>query len=217
MSYIDNILSYITDSKKRLSSRAAIIVLIIVTIFLFDNIFGFSEYFNNGRQLDQLKSISILLKDSTIKGDVRLDLISMQSKTLKRKNLIDNTIDFFESLSVSNQKKNVSAITSKQTPISQRNNLWFLFSSSGLYIIVGILLIPVMLITDKTTPILKLIATLIMMAIIFTFGAWFNYWLFDLFLHDKVFGSWVWNYLFSFILQIVFVLGGMVVSTKLKT
>ncbi len=213
-SYIDTILNYVTDNKKRLSSRAAIVVLVFAAVFLFDNIFGFSEYYNNARQLDQLKTITLLLKDTSIKGEIRSDLLKMEAKTLKRKSIVDKTVDFFKSLSFSSDKENV-----KSTPYNTngRSNLWFFLSSSCIYIIVGLLLIPVMLITDKTTPILKLIAILIMMIVIFTFGAWFNYWLFDLILPDKIFGSWVWNYIFNFILQIVLLLAGFVVSDKIKT
>ncbi len=213
-SYIDTILNYVTDNKKRLSSRAAIVVLVFAAVFLFDNIFGFSEYYNNARQLDQLKTITLLLKDTSIKGEIRSDLLKMEAKTLKRKSIVDKTVDFFKSLSFSSDKENV-----RSTPYNTngRSNLWFFLSSSCIYIIVGLLLIPVMLITDKTTPILKLIAILIMMIVIFTFGAWFNYWLFDLILPDKIFGSWVWNYIFNFILQIVLLLAGFVVSDKIKT
>lgn len=217
MTFIDNILNYVTDSKKRLSSRASIIVLFIAGVFLFDNIFGFSEYYNNARQLEQLKSISLLLKDTSIKSDVRTDLLKMQAQTLKRRSIIDKTVDFFKSLSFSSKKETITTGNAIVVATNDRSNLWFLLSSSCLYIIIGILLIPVMLITDKTTPILKLIAILIMMVVIFTFGAWFNYWLFDLILPDKIFGSWTWNYIFNFLLQIGLLLGGMVVSSKIKT
>lgn len=198
MNYIENILGFITDNSKRLSTRAIIIILSFLAILFIDNVLGFSYYYNKQRQLGQLQSISILLKDTTLSPEIRTDLINLQNETLERKSIVDRTLLFIKHFSWS--KSNSEELKTN----NERSDLWLLISSSGFYILIFILMVPILLIVDKKTPFLKIIATIIMLFIIFGILSVFNYWLFDLLLPDKIFGSWNWNYFFNVVLQIGF-------------
>lgn len=203
MSFYENIFGFITDRSKQLSTRATAVILTIFCLVLVDNIIGFSHYFNNQRQLDQLKSISILLKDTQISEETKKELIELEKQTFKRKNIIDYSISFVKNIIL---KNNTSTKTENKQK-SERNNIWFLISASGFYILVTIFIVPVLLLTDKKTPFFKLLASMIMFVIIMFFTSWFNYWLFDKIIPDKVFGSWTWNYIINFVLQIGLVSG----------
>jgi len=205
VSFYDNILSFVTDRSQRISARATVIVLVLSLILLVDNITGFSFYYNKQRQLDQLKSISQLLKDTTISADTKTKLTALEQQTLDRKTIVDYSLSFLKNISLtsSSQPQNIKKNNAK----SIRNDFWFLVSSSGLYILVTILLVPVILFTDKKTPFFRLLATLIIFVFIMTFTAWFNYWLFDIIIPDQLFGSWTWNYVANFLLQIGLVVG----------
>ncbi|SDX75200.1 hypothetical protein [Flavobacterium degerlachei] len=205
MSFSENILGFITDSNKRLSTRATVIVLFIFSILLIDNITGFSHYYNKERQLEQLKSISVLLKDTTLAKLTRLELISLQKETFNRKNLVDHSLSFIKYMRSTNNESNSNVTNTAKMP--PRNDVWFLLSTSGIYILVTLLLIPILLLTDKTTPFLKLIATLIIFGIVMFFTSWFNYWLFDKIIPDMLFGSWIWNYIINFMIQIALIAG----------
>ena len=205
MAFYDHILNFVTDRTNRISARATVIVIALVCILLVDNIFGFSYYYNKQRQLDQLKSITLLLKDTTLTAETRTNLITLEQHTFDRKTIIDYFSSFLKKISYTISRQSQNIINNNANPI--RNDFWFLFSASGFYIIVTILVVPVLLFTDKKTPFLKLIATLLIFVFVMTFTAWFNYWLFDKLVPDYLFGSWTWNYVANFLLQIGLGLG----------
>lgn len=203
MSLYENIFGFITDRSKHLSTRATAVILTIFSLVLVDNIIGFSHYYNNQRQLDQLKSISILLRDTQISEDTKKELIQLEKQTFKRKNILDYSISFVKDFSWTNKTSTKTESNSQ----SERSDIWFLFSASGLYILVTIFVVPVLLLTDKKTPFFKLLASVIMFVVVMFFTCWFNYWFFDKIIPDRVFGSWTWNYIINFVLQIGLVIG----------
>jgi len=203
MSFYENIFGFITDRSKRLSTRAAAIILTLFCLVLVDNIIGFSHYYNKQRQLDQLESISVLLRDSLLSSETKSELQSLEKQTFLRKNIIDYSLSFLNNLSWTIKSSSTSKIETR----NERNNIWFLVSASGIYILVSILIIPILLIVDKKTPFFKLLAAMIMFGIVMFFTSWFNYWLLEKIIPDKVFGSWTWNYIINFVVQIGLILG----------
>ena len=199
MIFIDNILNFITDTKKRLSTRATIFILSVLTIFIIDNVIGFSHHYNNQKKLDQLKTISELLDRPNLTKNTKKELKLLESETFDRQNILNYSLSFLKNIASTD-------ITNAETS-TIRSNVWFLISSSGLYILVTILVVPVMLLTDRKTPFLKLLASMIMFGLVMFFTSWFNYWLFDKIIPDELFGSWTWNYISNFILQIGLIAG----------
>jgi len=217
LSFFDNFTSFITDRSKRLSARATVIILVLVTVLLADNISGFSYYYNKQRQLDQLKSITELFNDKTLSNETRKKLILLERETLDRLNIIDYSSSFFKKISLISSGKSQTT-TNNNNAVNPRNNFWFFVSSSGIYVLIVILTIPVILLADKKTPFFRLIATMIIFALTIAFTAWFNYWLFGIILPDRLFGSWTWNYIANFLLQIGLGLGFFWVNKyKLRT
>ena len=209
MTVYEHVLLFITDGSKRLSTRATVVILALTCILLLDNIFGVSFYFNKQRQLDQLKSIATLQKDTTLSNDTRTKLLELEHQTLDRKTIIDYSLSFFRNISLTSSSTSQNNINNKPNPkpVPIRNDFWFLISASGLYILVTIFAVPTLLLTDKKTPFLRLIASMIIFIIVMFFTSWFNFWLFGKIIPDKIFGNWTWNYVINFILQIGLVLG----------
>lgn|SRR5690554_3194834 len=205
MDFIDKILNYITDSNRRLSSKAAIGILALMSIIVIDNITGFSYYYNKNRQLEQLETIKILLSDSTLTSETRQKLIVLETHVLERKSIIDYSLTFLKNISLTNSKQ--SEATKNNNGKIIRNNIWFLMSTSGIYILTTILVVPVFLFMDKKTPFLKLLASMIVFVIVMFFTSWFNYWLFDKIIPDRLWGNWTWNYIINFILQVGLMIG----------
>lgn len=203
MSLYENILGFITDRTKQLSTRATAVILTLFCLVLIDNIIGFTHYYNNQRKLEQLKSISTLLNDTLLSKETRQELIELEKHTFKRKNILDYSISFVQDLTWTNKTSNKPEKISQ----SERSDIWFLISASGIYILVTIFVVPVLLLTNKKTPFFKLLASMIMFVIVMFFTCWFNYWLFDKIIPDRVFGSWTWNYIINFVLQIGLVIG----------
>ena len=197
-------MTFITDKSKRLSARAAIFIICVLLILLADNIVGFSYYYNKERQLEQLKSVTDLLKDPAVDAQTRRKLLSLQREFLNRKDVIDHISGIGHNISISSDQT-VSPTENKA--LESRNFYWFLFSTSGIYILVTVILLPILLLFDRNTPFLQLLLMEIIFGIVMFFTAWFNYWLFDKIIPYKLFGSWTWNYIVNFILQIILMIG----------
>lgn len=205
MNFFEHILNFITDRSKRLSTRATVSILTIVCILLVDNIFGFSFYYNKQRQLSQLQSVSLLLKDSTLSNETHSKLVLLEKQALNRKSIIDHSLSFLHNMSWTSSRQDQNLTDGNVKTL--RNNFWFLISSSGLYILATIFIVPVILLTDKKTPFLKLFASMVLFIVVMIFTSWFNYWLFDKVIPNRLFGSWIWNYIVNFAVQIGLILG----------
>lgn len=214
MDFIDKILNFITDRNRRLSSKAAIGILALMSVVVLDNVTGFSYYYNKNRQLEQLETIKILLSDSTLTVETRQKLVVLESHVLDRKSIIDYSLSFFKNISLTSSKQSQDTINNNPKII--RNNIWFLLSTSGIYILTTIFVVPVFLITDRKTPFWKLFASMLIFTIVMFVTSWFFYWLFDNILPDRLFGSWTWNYIVNFILQIGLIIGMYFATTTIN-
>lgn len=203
MSFYENIFGYITDRSKNLSTRATVFILVIFCLIGVDNIVGFSHYYNKQRQLDQLILISTLLRDSLISQDIKNELLELEKRTFKRKTILDYSGSFFKEFS----KNKKTSPKNEKKDFAERNDIWFLISASGFYILIAVLTVPVLLLTNKEMSFFKLLASIIILLFVMVFTSWFNYWLFDKIIPDRIFGSWTWNYIINFVLQIGFVVG----------
>ena len=210
MAFFENILDFVTDKSKRLSSRATIVIISILMILLADNIIGFSYYYNKERQIEQLINVTELLKDPSIDSELRSELLILQKQSFKRENVIDKSLSFINSIS------NTETVNGKDNNINPRNNYLYLASTSGLYILIALFVVPVLLLTTRNIPFLQLIAMLLVFLVIMFFTSWFNYWLFEKIIPSEVFGSWTWNYIINFMLQIVLGIGLYWTSTKFE-
>jgi uncharacterized membrane-anchored protein len=149
--------------------------------------------------------IYTLKKDSTLSETSRESLDNLEIALWNRKNVIENTILFIK------DKTTKKSISSSQEIIvanaSGRNDFWFLVSTSGIYIIMAIIMLPVLLFLDKKSSFFKSLATYIIFALVMGFTAWFNYWLFSIVIPDNLWGNWIWNYITNAIVQIGLIIG----------
>ena len=205
MAFYDKIFEFITNKSNSLSAKATIVILTLFIIVIADNIIGFSYYYNKEKQLEQLKSVTFLLKENSISSENRKKLINLEIETLNRKNIIDYLSLSFDSISFTNSTTSKKTINNKDGIV--RDDFWFLISTSGIYMLITILILPILLLTDRKTPFLKLVATLLIFSLVMVITSWFNYWLFDKIIPNHLFGSWVFNYILNFILQISLMYG----------
>jgi hypothetical protein len=202
MSYIDSIINLVTDKARPLSSRATYTIIIVLLVIVADNLIGFSYYYTNDKKLDQLKSISILLKDTTLPADTRVQLLNMETEIISRQNVKDYFFSFLKNISWTSSKNKQSANANNPNPI--RDNFWQTITSGGFFILTVLIFVPIIFITDKRTPLLQKIFTIFLIAILMVAAAWFYTWLFSLI--PMIGKTWTWNYILNVVLQILLIL-----------
>ena len=202
MGYIDSLINLVTDRARPLSSRATYTILIILLVLIADNLIGFSYYYNNDKKLDQLKSISVLLKDTTLPADTRGQLLNMEKEIGSRQNLKDYCFSFLKNISWTSSKNKQS--TNVNNVKLSRNNFWQVITSGGFFILTILVFVPIIFITDKRTPFLQKIFAMFLIAILMVAAAWFYSWLFSLI--PKIGKTWTWNYILNVVLQVLLIL-----------
>lgn len=202
MSYVESLINLVTDRARPLSSRATYTIVIVLLVLIADNLIGFSYYYNNDKKLDELKSISVLLKDTTLPADTRTYLLNMESEIVSRQNIKDYFVSFLKNISWTSSKNKQSANTNNAKPI--RDNFWQTITSGGLFILTVLIFIPIIFITDKRTPLLQKIFTIFVIAIIMFAAAWFYSWLFSFI--PMIGKTWTWNYILNIVLQVLLIL-----------
>ncbi|OWP32585.1 hypothetical protein CBG53_03795 [Porphyromonas gingivalis] len=205
MDFLNNILSFITDSNKRLSVKTVVVILTLLSVFLVDNVTGFSFYHSNQRKLDQLESIQNLLKDTTLTTDVRHKLSLMQSRVFERENVFEYLLSFFKN-KYFRSSGNEQAIIEGEGD-NARNDFLFLLSTSGFYMLFAFLLIIIIFFTGKDTSFWVSLFSVILLSIIMFLIIFSMYWLLGKIIPDELFGSWTWNYIVNLFVQIVSLIG----------
>ena len=204
MSYIDHITAFLFDEDRRLSSKAAVVVFVILAIVFVDNILGFSYSFSSDKKIEQVQKLNLILKDSTTDSTTKAFALNLRSQIIERKNVVAQTLSFFRGKSnntIKHQTNNPPAIP-KAIESSIKNNFWFNVSASGIYFLLAVIMIPLMLFTDKTTSFSQRLATGIATTISFVLFALFFIWVLGL-IPQITNSTWVWNYIINFLIQII--------------
>jgi len=190
MSIIQPIVDFVTNPQKATSTKVSICILIVLFILLMNNLFVFLYYHEKKNQLNQLQSITTLLNDPNLSSTTKEELKQLEHSTLKRLTIVDHSIVFFDKIK-------------EGTVRGARNEFLFLISSSGFYIITVFLILMGFLSNIPSSALLfKNLPILISTVTIYLIMIWLFYTLFDIIIPDKVFGSWTWNYIINFVLQI---------------
>jgi len=207
MSYIDHFTAFLFDENRRLSSKAAVVVFVFLAILLIDNILGFSYYFNTDKKIEQVQKLNYIIKDATSDSNTKAFALQLRSEIIDRENVILQTFSFFRNIkwkSSRNAQISIPKETDKTNESVIRNNFWFNISAGGLYYLLAIIMIPLMVFTDKTTSFLQRLATgILTSALFFAFG-WFFYWVCN-FIPQLSKSTWAWNYILNILIQVIFV------------
>lgn len=87
----------ITDSEKTFIKKFYIYSLIFFSLYVADNLIGFSYYHNVSSKLEKTKEINLILKDSSLlSNEEHIKLKLLRSDILNRRTLKDNVYSFFQ-------------------------------------------------------------------------------------------------------------------------
>lgn len=199
---IKSFFAFLFDKKHHVSSRAGATILLVVVLFSLDNIMGFTYHYDLERRIDHVKEISTILESTSISKSTREQLEGLQEEALARSNIVNQGLLFWNKLSFTNQQ--TQSINNDFTGVTVRNDFIHLLTSSGLYLLISLILLPIIigvLFTRFTvnTFIRILLTILSLLGIIF-----FHYHITGL-LPDMMLGSWKWNYVANVIIQLIFI------------
>ena len=201
---IKSIWAFITDKDRKLSTKAVWVTIILFLFFVLDFTLGFTVQYSNEKKLDQIIKINTILRDKTLDSNFVGILVEQRKELINKKHPYQLLTTFIKSISFSPSKAdtiNIKATNIKVNDIAVpgRSEFWFIASSGGYYIVIGVLFILFFPFTKNENSIGQRIATAIIMALAMLMFAWFFYWLCGLI--PLLFDRWWINYWLYFIIQ----------------
>ena len=127
----------ITDSEKTFIKKFYIYFLIAFSLYVADNLIGFSYYQSVSNKLEKTKEINLILKDSVILSkDEFTKLKLLRSDIINRMTLKDNVYSFFSNISFISNKNPIIAKPIETKPIIERDfNVHFFTSASSILLL----------------------------------------------------------------------------------
>jgi len=214
--YIDHITEFLFDENRRLSSKAAVVFFVVMAIILIDNVLGFSYYYSTDKKIEQVQKLNSIIKDTTSDSTTKTFALHLRSEILERENAITQSFSFLRNIKWTSSKKEHTIAAKeivKPKELIIKNDFWSHLTAGGFCYLLAILILPVVVFTDKKTSLPQRIATGILGAVLFFSFGWFFYWLSN-FIPQISKTTWLWNYLINLAIQ--FLLIGLLAATGQK-
>lgn len=178
MNFLTAIVRFITNSKIKLSHKAALTVCVLLTIVIVDNVFGISFHFRTKWKLENLRTANDIITNPASDSNTVKYAIQLREKIINRRTIIDY---FFSRKASLNSKKastnNAPATPNKiESPI--RIDFWYYLSSLGLFVI-GAVLIFFSIILDRSikSSFIQKLGSAILTSGIIIFLGYISHWL----------------------------------------
>lgn len=95
MDLFKEIFKFFTDKEYSFISKFIGIIILFTTLFIFDNILGFSFYYSNNQKINQLKTIENLKQDCPNNLELINILDDLEDKIIKRRDLVETFLNLF--------------------------------------------------------------------------------------------------------------------------
>lgn len=155
------------DGSKGLSQRGFIILMIIITVVVADNIFGFTLYYNVDRKLSLVEKLNTVVRDSSLTASDKAQLAEMRTTLITRKSLMDRAWNFVKERTLFSVNQ---ASASDGRKINPELHWWIHFFTAGSVSIVMMCLYPFGVI-DKKSPWASIVGALIVGELLFYLAA----------------------------------------------
>ena len=150
---VKKVICFFESERVSIFRKIAIPMLVILVAFSLDNILGISYYWTNGLEVDYLVKIEEAKAKCGTDLTVLSHLDSKMNEAISRKNVFQWFASLFENSNIGKSEEVVSPdinsgildILGKWFPVLERNQLWHTVTSSLLWIILLMLLLPVLI------------------------------------------------------------------------
>jgi hypothetical protein len=144
-----SILNFLTDKSRKISTKALVVIMSFVLLIIIDNTFSFSYFHNSSQKVNQLTTISQILKDTTLNKSVKDELLILQKDILSHKTLKDNIYQYLTNLDFETDE--IEQVNKSENKIERDEFIHFLTSAWWIIIPLGLItiLFPYIIITQK--------------------------------------------------------------------
>lgn len=138
MNLFEPFISLITDPKRKMSHKTAVVIsFVLITIFL-DNYLGISFHFKITNQIEELKQADAIIKNPLSDSITKSYAQVLRNRIMNHKSIVDY---FSRNASLNSKRANTN--NPAQIPIINepiKNDFWFFISAGGLFYFTGVVL-----------------------------------------------------------------------------
>lgn len=150
---VKKVICFFESERVSVFRKIAIPILVILAVFSLDNILGVSYYWTNGLEVDYLVKIEEAKAKCGSDSTVFSHLDNKINEAISRKNVFQWFASLFENSNIGKSKEVITPdinsgildTVGKWFPVLERNQLWHTLTSSLLWIILLMLLLPFLL------------------------------------------------------------------------
>lgn len=162
MDFFTGLVSFFTDKRHSISAKLFGIILIISTVFLINNLLGFTFYYSTNQKITQIEKIERLKRDTLLGKENFLFLNTMEEKLKKRENVFDKFGELFSRTEFNGAKEKKDSLLVEKTPTNiisgenattnteqsaqltiTRSRLWHTITSTFVFLII-LIVVPFM-------------------------------------------------------------------------
>jgi hypothetical protein len=157
MEGLNKLLEFLIGKEHPLSAKASLVLLTLVSIWLVNNISGFTYYYNTRNKIEQVKALNALAANDSTSAEVKRRSRALQLEILTRTNGPEKAIAYASRV-YTNIQTNLSASAKEDAPrqapqiprvaeiqIAPRNEAIFLLSSTAYWLMMGLWAVPMMI------------------------------------------------------------------------
>ena len=206
MIFFDKLTDFVFDERKKISSKAAIIILALLGILLIDNIVGFSYSYLLDNKIEEVQKLNDIITNKSSDNFTINQAIKLRVEILNRKNVIEKINNYLVNVSNNESFTKTKIEKAQELNIDKNapNQFWFHFTSGGIYYFLAIIMFPLMLFVEKSSTLIQRITMSILLIAMFSGIGLFFFWLCSLIpiiLQD----TWILNYAINIIIQGLFI------------
>ncbi|SFO24079.1 hypothetical protein SAMN05428949_4618 [Chitinophaga sp. YR627] len=218
MSAFDSLAEWFTNSGRTLPKKLAVAVIILFGAFTVNDLLGFAYFYRTDKKVESFEKLTKIIVDTTTDATSRVKAELLREEIMCRQPVYFSFLNIFGKFwrSMSEIKKTTIPRTTTTTKIaanaSIRNEFMFFVSSSGIYAIIGVLLVLAHIFVSRQ-PVIQRIAAIILMSLLIFFVTTAMYFLTNLI--PVLFSDWAYNYMLNAILQAGSIILWLVLGHKL--
>ena len=218
MSAFDSLAEWFTNSGRTLPKKLAVAIIILFGAFTVNDLLGFAYFYRTDKKVESFEKLTKIIVDPTTDATSRTKAEALREEIICRQPVYFSFLNifgkFWRSISAVNKTTVPSTTTTTKIAanVSIRNEFMFFVSSSGIYAIIGVLLVLAQLFGPRQ-PVIQKIAGLILTSLLIFFVTTAMYFLTNLI--PILFSDWSFNYILNAILQASSILLWVVLGNKL--
>lgn len=194
----DTIFQWLINSKAKLTIKTVVFILSVFGIIVVDDLLGFSRYYRINRRIENFKTLTTIISDRNTDPAGRRAAIEIRRQVIESRPVLVKVMDYLHSLTERNKVEALMRGMEMQR-YGERNDYWFFFTSSGIWLAVGFIG-SLLIFMGPKGELPSRLALLIMIGVSTAVVCYFFYLVFSLI--PLILENWIFNYIINLTVQV---------------